>query len=93
MYPVEAQDADPIRTDAVLGGRYTSWARPQGSRTYVVREGETMAGLAKRFFGDERRWHLIADFNPHIYKPLALKEGDEIVIPPASLFGLNRSKI
>lgn len=94
-YPTGAGfDAEPIRVDYVLTRRYTSWAEIPGSRTHVVKDGETLPGLAGRYFQDRRRWGLIADFNPvAAFDPLELEPFTVLVIPPLSFVGRVQSGI
>lgn len=51
-------------------------------RIYVVRSGDTLAGIALRFYGDASLDDLIAEANG-IDDPRDLRPGDELIIPPA----------
>jgi nucleoid-associated protein YgaU len=56
---------------------------PQAARTYVVRSGDTLHGIALRFYGEEGLWELIYDANrARIPNPDSLVIGTELVIPP-----------
>jgi nucleoid-associated protein YgaU len=49
---------------------------------YIVREGDTMAMVANRFYGDTTKWWVIADANPHIFQPfIDLKPGAMLRVP------------
>ena len=82
------------RIDKVFGRRYTTWREVDGSRAHVVRAGETLHSLARRYYGDSNLWYVIADFNVQTtFYPLDLTENSVLVIPPQSLFGLVRSQL
>lgn len=50
-------------------------------RTYVVQSGDTLAGIAQKFYGDASLDDLIAEANG-IEDPESLRPGDELIIPP-----------
>jgi len=55
---------------------------PDGeTEAYTVKAGETFETLAYKLFGNARRWWILADMNPHIFWPLDLKAGDQILLP------------
>ena len=49
-------------------------------RTYIIRKGDTFYGIARREYGDAKRWRDIAQLNPSL-DPKRLKIGSEIVLP------------
>ena len=49
--------------------------------TYTVRSGDTMSSIAVQWFGDERKWDLIAQANP-LVDPLRLQIGHQLRLPP-----------
>ena len=53
---------------------------PATERKYKVVSGDSLAKIAKQFYGDETKFKLIADANK-INSPYALKPGQELVIP------------
>ncbi|MFQ5423207.1 MAG: LysM peptidoglycan-binding domain-containing protein [Phycisphaerae bacterium] len=57
---------------------------PAGGRTYVVRSGDSFYAIAKRVYGDSRRWRSIFDLNKTVVKndPKRLKPGMTIQLPP-----------
>ena len=55
---------------------------PARPKTYVVEEGDTLYGVAKRFYGSIRAWKAIRDANKAlISSDNRLKVGDTIVLP------------
>lgn len=50
-------------------------------RTYVVRSGDTLAGIAVEFYGDASLDDLIAEANG-ITDPQSLRPGQKLIIPP-----------
>ena len=55
---------------------------PARPKTYVVEEGDTLYGIAKRFYGSIRPWKMIRDANKAlISSDNRLKAGDVIVLP------------
>jgi LysM repeat protein len=51
-------------------------------RTYVVREGDTLASISRRFYKSSRRWKKIRDANKNLIDdPGKLKPGTTLVIP------------
>jgi nucleoid-associated protein YgaU len=67
--------------DESLDWPLTATADPaQTGRTHVVVKGETLAGIAKRYYGDARRWPEIAQRN-HVTDPGALRIGQRLSIP------------
>lgn len=53
---------------------------PAAERKYKVVSGDSLAKIAKQFYGDETKFKVIADANK-IGSPYALKPGQELVIP------------
>ena len=51
---------------------------------YVFRAGDTISGLANRFYGDWRQWRLIADQNG-LVDVRQIAPGTRLLIPPAPL--------
>ena len=55
---------------------------PTRPKTYVVEEGDTLYGIAKRFYGSIRPWKMIREANKAlISSDNRLKAGDTIVLP------------
>jgi nucleoid-associated protein YgaU len=64
---------------------YERWGKYQpladaSLRVHTLRAGETLTGLAHRFYGDWRLWRLIADRNT-IVDARELVEGTNLLIP------------
>lgn len=58
-----------------------------GFQTYIVRSGDTLSGIAKRFYSDPNKYPLIAQFNGiadprRIYPSMTLKIPDLAPVPP-----------
>jgi sulfite exporter TauE/SafE/copper chaperone CopZ/LysM repeat protein len=53
---------------------------PAAVQTYTVRRGDTLRAIAKRLYGDEKRWRDIAAVNPSL-NPKKLREGQSINLP------------
>ncbi|MBM3562702.1 MAG: LysM peptidoglycan-binding domain-containing protein [Alphaproteobacteria bacterium] len=56
---------------------------PAAPQSYTVRRGDTLRSIAKRLYGDEKRWRDIADVNPAL-TPKKLRQGQVIVLPRAA---------
>ncbi|MCX8040452.1 MAG: LysM peptidoglycan-binding domain-containing protein [Planctomycetota bacterium] len=54
--------------------------RAAGTRTYVVKPGDTLASIAASQLGRREAWKQIVEANPGI-KPEALRVGQELIIP------------
>ena len=55
---------------------------PAGGRTYVVRKGDTLYQLARRFYSDERRWRDIWEANrTRVPDKNVLPIGTRLIIP------------
>ncbi len=56
----------------------------RGGRTYVVRAGEDLSGIARKFYGHAGMWKRIYNANRRIIgsSPNDLRAGERIVIPP-----------
>jgi len=51
------------------------------SKVYVVKQGDTLSGVAARFYEDAAKWRPIALLNG-ILDPLGISPGQQILIPP-----------
>lgn len=55
---------------------------PRASRTYVVREGDTLASISRRFYKSSGKWKKIRDANRSIVSdPGKLRAGQTLTIP------------
>ena len=54
------------------------------ARTHAVKRGDTLSGLALKYYGDADRWQVIYKANRKVLaSPKALKPGQKLVIPAA----------
>ncbi|MFH1023979.1 MAG: LysM peptidoglycan-binding domain-containing protein [Planctomycetota bacterium] len=74
-----------------FGGTVVDGDLPAGGReeTHVVAKGDTLGGIAKRYYGDESKHVLISKANPGV-NPRNLKIGTKLVIPAAPNKGHDR---
>jgi nucleoid-associated protein YgaU len=49
--------------------------------TYIVKSGDSLAGIALKFYGDSSLANVIAEANS-ITDPQSIRPGDELIIPP-----------
>jgi nucleoid-associated protein YgaU len=54
---------------------------PSGSRTYVVQKGDTLSSIARKFYGDQKRWKDIHQANRQLTNPNKLPVGAKLIIP------------
>jgi LysM repeat protein len=55
---------------------------PSGSRTYVVRDGDTLASISRKFYKSSAKWKKIQDANRSVVDdPGKLKVGETLIIP------------
>ncbi len=76
----------PARLDAaVLPARQAARSHPGGShagRSYTVRAGDTLSGIAQRFYGTADDWHgLFAANRPKISDPSLIYVGQQLRLP------------
>lgn len=70
-------------TAAVLDCLFGEGACAKGGRyaIHIVKEGETMAEIAIRYYNDLNQWEKIWAANPHINNPHRLEKGMRLMIP------------
>ena len=57
-------------------------AAPSASRTYSVRSGDTLSGIARKFYGNSARWTWIYAANrSKIHNPNVIYVGEKLTIP------------
>ena len=82
-----AADATPAAADTTSDATTTAGDEPlepvaPAGRTYVVRKGDTLFSLARRFYNDEHRWRDIWQANrDKLPDPNRLAIGMTLVIP------------
>ncbi|MBI1980959.1 MAG: sulfite exporter TauE/SafE family protein [Methylocystis sp.] len=80
--PVMAsQQTTPVASDVQITPA-TTHSPPDSAavQTYTIRRGDTLRRIAKRLYGDERRWREIAAANPSL-DPRKLREGQSVNLP------------
>ena len=70
---------DPL----TLVGAPVAPAAPASARTYVIKSGDTLEGIARAELGDGQRWRSIIELNPGL-DPKSLKIGRSITLPEGS---------
>ena len=78
--------AAPPAAPAPAATTHTSTASPPGPatpRTYVVRPGDTLSGIARRELGAAGRWRDLVDLNPAVAaNPDRIHAGTVLLLPP-----------
>jgi nucleoid-associated protein YgaU len=77
----------PRRSHVAMTSRhhaYRSTTSTGRGRTYVVRAGEDLSGIARKFYGNPGLWKRIYNANRRVIgsSPNKLRAGERIVIPP-----------
>lgn len=88
-------EAKPIRRDVVFARRYTSFTFVDNDEysEYVTQAGDTLPGLATKFYKNPQLWWVLADYNVDVlFYPLTLPANIVLIIPPTSLVGLVPSR-
>ena len=67
-------------TSAGAGGFPEGEARSDCPEVYVIQPGDSLSGLADRFFGDSGKWRDLMAANPHIENPDAIFPGQTIAV-------------
>jgi nucleoid-associated protein YgaU len=75
-----AEARDPSSHNTSTPGQNPTTRAIAGLGTHVVRDGDTLAGIAYERYGDATRWRLIAVANG-IDDPLRLRRGRSLVVP------------
>lgn len=76
---------DSAQPDETLTPKKPAKSKTQstaGGRTYVVKKGDTLSEIAKKFYGDSTQWKKIYNANKsRIKDPKKLQVGTKLVIP------------
>lgn len=89
--PPRATDTSDDTYDEVVvprkstGSKSTASKQPAGgggARTYVVKKGDTLSGIAKKMYGSENQYRKILNANRKTIKdPNKLRVGQKLIIP------------
>jgi tetratricopeptide (TPR) repeat protein len=72
----------PGKSQAANTATTKTGARKSGERTYVVRQGDTLASISRKFYKSSARWQQILEANKKsIPNPKRLTVGQTLVIP------------
>jgi nucleoid-associated protein YgaU len=76
-----SQQTEPVAS-CVQSATVSAQSPPASAatQTYAVRRGDTLRAIAKRRYGDEKRWRDIAAVNPSL-NPKKLRQGQNINLP------------
>lgn len=78
--PVISDGPTYTSTPAPVANHEPVPAAAVGQRSYTIKKGDTLYGIAVAHYGDGKQWTRIADANPGI-NPSKLMVGKSIVIP------------
>ena len=82
-----AAEKAPAKTDEAASEKKApakaekSAPAPVAGETYVVKSGDTLGGIARKFYGDARNSDVILRANPQVTDPNRLRIGTSLVIP------------
>ena len=81
-----AEVKTPAKATTATGQAHTAAlvtkAAPSASRTYSVRSGDTLSGIARKFYGNSARWTWIYAANrSKISNPNSIYVGEKLTIP------------
>jgi len=81
--PAEAPAAvAPATPAAPATAEAAAPAAPAGEQIYVVQGGDTLGGIARKYYGSARRYDIILKANSNVIKnPQGLRPGMKLVIP------------
>ncbi|MDX2470567.1 MAG: LysM peptidoglycan-binding domain-containing protein [SAR324 cluster bacterium] len=79
-----------LKLEAQASGTPTNLAAKKGEKTYTIKKGDTLWGIAEKHYGSGFKWRKIAEANPDKIKYLPnevvhIYPGDELVIPEVDL--------
>lgn len=73
----------PDKSPSRHGEKEKIESKQDGSRTYTVKEGDTLASISRKFYKTSKRWREIRDANEKkVDDPDNLKAGLTLTIPP-----------
>ncbi len=85
-YSLFLPDGTPVRAKVKMSLEQVTWdpkdkQSPDHAKLYVVRQGDTLQGIAQREYEDPREWRRIAKLN-NISDPLEIRPGTRLLVPP-----------
>ncbi len=81
-WSLSAPQAQPTYRHTLGGTRIERSGTTKRRRVYEVKEGETLASIAQKFYGTARNWKLIYTANKHLIDdPTTIEAGQKIVLP------------
>ena len=81
-YDDPAQDYNPYVAEASSVPVEDPYPAVATSRYHTVAKGDTLYGLARRYYSDQRRWKDLYEANrPEISDPNRIRVGQRLVIP------------
>ena len=81
-YDDPAQDYDPYVAEASSAPVVDSYPAVATARYHTVVKGDTLYGLARRYYSDQRRWKDLYEANrSEISDPNRIRVGQRLVIP------------
>ncbi len=63
----------------------------KAERRYKIKSGDTLSSIAEDFYGEERKWTVIAKANPKL-NPNRLRVGEEIVLPDVAAIAKKKAE-
>lgn len=77
-----ASTAAPTPKSSTAGDESLAPAKSSGGKTYVVKKGDTLSSIARKYYGSDKRWKDIYNANKtRISDPNKLKIGTKLIIP------------
>jgi tetratricopeptide (TPR) repeat protein len=81
---IEEGTTRPRATPAKASSKHSEKEKLSGSQSYVVKEGDTLRSISRKFFKTSKRWRDIRDANEaKIDDPENVKAGITLTIPPS----------
>jgi len=75
------QEAIPAKLDSMVDDFYSEQSSSQNSRFVIIKDGDTLAKVAKRFYGNSMKYQKIIDANQKLKESETLYIGQKINIP------------
>jgi nucleoid-associated protein YgaU len=77
-----SNEEKPDFSDVVAGGSSTAPSAEPVEQTYTVVSGDSLSKIAKKYYGDAKKWRRIFDANRDIIKnPDLIHPGEVLKIP------------